>query len=158
MTLHGVRIVKAKHAATAFSGEGAKRFGGRWNTPGTAMVYTAGSASLAILEMLAHLNSHELMNRYVLFEVTFDDSLVTVVDPASLPRNWRKSPPSVSVQHVGDAWVVGAASAVLRVPSTIVPAEWNYLLNPAHVDFGAIKIGLRQSVRFDPRLIKTPVS
>ena len=157
MTLQGVRIVKAKHAGGAFSGEGAKRFGGRWNRPGTAMVYTAGSAALAILEMLVQLHAHELMNRYVLFEVTFDDSLVTALDPATLPRNWRRSPPPASVQHIGEAWVAGASSAVLRVPSTIVPAEWNYLLNPAHGDFGAIKIGPRQAVRFDPRLIRTPV-
>lgn len=158
MKLHSVRIVKVKHAATAFSGEGAKRFGGRWNTPGAAMVYTAGSASLSILEMLVHLHSHELMNRYVLCEVTFDDSLVTAIDSATLPKNWRRSPPPVSVQHVGDAWLAGAASAILRVPSTIVPAEWNYLLNPAHADFGAIKFGPRPFVRFDPRVIKTPVS
>jgi RES domain-containing protein len=158
MTLHAVRIVKARHAATAFSGEGARRFGGRWNTPGSALVYTAGSAALAILEMLVHLNAHELMNRYVLFDVSFDDSIVTTIDSAKLPKSWRKSPPPVSVQYTGDAWIAAGTSAVLRVPSTIVPAESNYLLNPAHLDFSSIKIGPRQPIRFDPRLVKTPVS
>jgi len=156
MTIHAVRIVKAKHAANAFSGDGARRFGGRWNLPGMAMVYTAGSASLAILEMLVHFKSDELLKKYVLFDVTFDEALVNRVDPAILPKTWRRSPASASVQRIGSAWVEGGASAVLRVPSTIVSSEWNYLLNPAHADFPAIKIGLKKSVQFDARLMKRP--
>ena len=85
------RITQAKHAATAFTGGGAKDFGGRWNSPGTAIVYAAGSTSLAILEMLVHLQAQELMHRYVIFEVSFDQALLTSVDPATLPRSWRRS-------------------------------------------------------------------
>ena len=158
MTIHAVRIVKARHAAQAFSGEGAKRFGGRWNGPGVAMVYTAGSASLAILEMLVHLPAHELLKRYVLFDVTFDDSLVTAIHPATLPRVWRRSPPPIAVQHIGDKWIAGGRSVILRVPSVVVPTESNYLLNPAHPDFATLVIGPRHAVQIDPRLIKTPAS
>ncbi len=154
MTVSAWRIVKAKHAATAFSGEGARRAGGRWNSPGTAVVYTSGSASLAMLEMLVHLQSGKLLKRYVLFEVQFDDSLVEVVDVKALPRTWRKSPPPLAAQRVGDLWVAGGSSAVLSVPSAIVPEEWNYLLNPAHADFSMIVIGPKLATRFDPRLMK----
>lgn len=86
MTVNGSRIVKEKHAASAFTGEGAKRFGGRWNNPGVAVVYVAGSASLAMLEMLVHIEAPELLKRYALFEVSFDDRLITTVDIKDLPK------------------------------------------------------------------------
>ncbi len=154
MTVSAWRIVKAKHAAVAFSGEGARQSGGRWNSPGTAVVYASESASLAMLEMLVHLQSQELLKRYVLFEVTFDESLVQAVDLKALPKAWRKSPPPLSVPQVGDNWVADGKSAALKVPSVIVPNGWNYLLNPAHADFASIVIGPRQPTKFDLRLMK----
>ena len=158
MTIRAWRITKAKHAATAFSGGAAKTYGGRWNNPGTAIVYTAGSTSLAILEMLVHLQAHDLMRRYVIFEVSFDETLMKTIDPATLPKTWHRSPSPATVRQVGDDWVAGASSAVLRLPSAIVPREWNYLLNPAHPDFAKITIGPKQPIKFDPRLIKAPTS
>jgi RES domain-containing protein len=154
VTLSAWRIVKAKHAAQAFSGEGAKRHGGRWNSPGVAVIYASGSAPLAMLEMLIHLQSQELLKRYVLFDVTFDESLVTKVDRRTLPKTWCKSPPPAAVQRIGDLWVAGGESAVLRVPSVTVAHEWNYVLNPAHADFRKITIGPKRPIWFDPRLIK----
>lgn len=154
MTVRAWRITKAKHATTAFTGGGAKSYGGRWNSPGIAIVYTAGSASLAILEMLVHLQAHDLMRRYVIFELSFDRKLVKTVAAAALPKAWRRSPPPPTVQQVGDDWAAAASSAVLRLPSVIVPTEWNYLLNPAHPDFAKIAIGPKQPIKFDPRLIK----
>lgn len=156
MMIRAWRITKAKHAATAFTGGGAKTYGGRWNSSGTAVVYTAGSTSLAILEMLVHLRAQDLMRRYVIFAVSFDQTLMTTVNPATLPKAWRRSPPPATVQQVGDTWVAGASSAVLRLPSAVVPSEWNYLLNPAHRDFAKFTIGPKQQIKFDPRLIKTP--
>ena len=158
MTLRAWRITKAKHAATAFSGGAAKTFGGRWNSPGTAIVYTAGSVSLAILEMLVHLQAPDLMKRYVVFEVAFDASLVTAIDPATLPKPWRRSPAPRTAQQVGDTWAATGHSAVLQLPSVIVPSEWNYLLNPAHPDFAKITMGPKKPIRIDPRLIKVPTS
>ena len=146
------RIVKGKNAASAFTGQGARLAGGRWNSPGVAVIYVAGSASLAMLEMLVHLQGQELLSRYVLFEVTFDRKLVADVKVKDLPRSWRKSPPPGAAQHIGDAWVAGGRSAVLRVPSVIVPTEANYLLNPSHPDFARIAIGLQQAMKFDRRL------
>lgn len=156
MMIRAWRITKAKHAATAFTGHGAKSYGGRWNSPGTAVVYVAGSESLAILEMLVHLQAQDLMRRYVIFQVSFDDALMASVDPTTLPKSWRKSPSLASVQQIGDDWIAGGTSAVLRLPSAIVPSEWNYLLNPAHPDFAQITIAPKQPITFDPRLIKSP--
>lgn len=104
--------------------------------------------------MLVHLEAQDLLRRYVLFEVTFDESLVTSPERGDLPRGWRNSPPPVTVQELGDRWLEAGRSAVLRVPSVIVPTEWNYLLDPMHADFGRIVIGPKRAVQFDPRLVK----
>ena len=152
MKVHAFRIVKERLAKDAFTGEGARIYGGRWNSSGRPVVYTASSASLAMLEMLVHLEARDLLRKYVLLEIEFDDSLVTDVDIPSLPRDWRSSPTSPEVQRFGDDWAMLNHSAVLRVPSVIVPRESNYLLNPRHPRYGEIKIGKHQPIDFDPRL------
>lgn len=154
MTLHAWRIVKAKHAAAAFDGDGARRAGGRWNSRGTVVVYAAGSVSLAMLEMLVHLESEELLRKYVLFEVVWDRSLTEELSLKSLPSNWRASPAPAALQRIGDAWITAATSTVLRVPSALVPQESNFLLNPAHPDFSRLSIGPKQPIRFDRRLVR----
>ena len=154
MILRAWRVVQARFARAAFTGEGARIAGGRWNSPGTPVVYLAGTQSLALLEMLVHLHTPDLLKRYVLFEVRFDDSLLATVDSRKLPKSWKRSPAPAAAQHLGDAWAAAASSPVLRVPSAIVPSEWNYLLNPAHPDFSKIRIGLRQPLKFDARLLE----
>jgi RES domain-containing protein len=146
------RIVKAKFAAHAFAGEGARRFGGRWNSKGTPMVYTAGSQALAVLEMLVHLEASDLLKHYRLIPVTFDQSVVKVLSPASLPANWKRRPTPATVRAIGDEWVVSAQSVVFQVPSVIVTGESNYLLNPTHPNFGKLVIGKPLAFRFDRRL------
>jgi RES domain-containing protein len=146
------RITSKKFTKSAFKGEGARLFGGRWNTPGTPLIYTAESKSLAVLEILVHLDSPDLLRKYVLFEVKIEDPLVTHLDPASLPKDWRQDPPPPDAQKLGDEWASSAHSAVLRVPSAIVTGEFNYLLNPRHPDFNKLKIGPPQSFFLDPRL------
>ena len=146
------RIAKQRHAKTAFSGEGARLFGGRWNSLGTAVIYTAQSQSLAALEMLVHLESSNLLPNYILIEVGIDDTLIVSIDLSQLPKNWRADPPPAKVRAIGDAWVAGRTSAVLRVPSALVPDEHNFLLNPRHEDFAQLRIGKPVPFRFDPRL------
>jgi RES domain-containing protein len=148
------RITKRKHARNAFTGEGARRFGGRWNHPGTAVVYAAQSQSLAALEMLVHLDSSELLEKYVFLPVELDEALITLVDLSRLPRNWRADPPPAEVKAVGDEWAASGTSVVLRVPSGLVPSESNFLLNPGHPDVGRLRIGKPLSFRFDSRLIE----
>src|SRR5436305_6165167 len=80
------RIVKAKHAVGAFNGEGARVAGGRWNSPGVAMVYTSESAALAALELLVHLGRSRSLADYVIFSCDFQDGIVEIPDPPGLPR------------------------------------------------------------------------
>ncbi len=144
------RIVKAKHASTAFDGEGAWLYGGRWNSQGTRLIYTSATLSLAALENLVHLNP-PLQLKYVAFSIHFDGSLVEKF--TSLPEEWQEEPPPASTQLIGDLWVKQARSAVLELPSAIIPDEANYLLNPAHSDFRKIAIGPPRPFSFDRRLL-----
>jgi RES domain-containing protein len=148
------RIVKARHVATAFDGEGARLLGGRWNSPGTRMIYASASPALAALEMLVHLNRALTLPAYVLIECQFDDALLTEVDALQLPPDWRSYPAPPQLQSIGDRWAKSGSSAVLRVPSAIVDKESNYLLNPAHADFARIKIHPAEPFVLDLRLVK----
>jgi len=154
VTLTSWRICKHKYATAAFTGEGARRFGGRWNSPGTAVIYTAESQSLAALEMLVHLDSPDLLLEYLLIPVQFEDSLLERIEQARLPRNWRSEAPDAATRAVGDEWVRTASSAVFQVPSALLPAERNFLLNPRHLDFPRLNVGKPVSFQFDRRLKK----
>ncbi len=144
------RIVKERHAGTAFSGEGARLFGGRWNSVGTSVVYASGSRALAVLESLVHLNPPVIF-KYVLISIQFEDALVEKL--TDLPADWTEAPAPVATKGIGDRWVKEGRSAVLELPSIIVPAEPNYLLNPGHGDFRKIVIGEPVAFSFDPRLL-----
>jgi RES domain-containing protein len=152
VTRRAWRIVKEKHAATAFDGEGARLFGGRWNSQGTRVVYTSGSMALATLESLVHLNP-PVSFKYVAIPVEFDDALVESVAASDLPVDWTEEPPPPSTKGIGDLWVKEARSAVLELPSVIIQSEPNYLLNPAHPDFNKVVIGKPKRFAFDPRLL-----
>ena len=130
------------------TGEGARRFGGRWNRRGRPVVYCAEHPALAALEVRVHLDLPlELVpNDYVLVCVTLPDRSAATVD--SLPDD-----PAVS----GDLWLTGAATAVLRVPSVLVPHAWNLLLNPAHPVANEAAIASVEPFRFDPRLWQPPL-
>ena len=148
------RLVKNVHAATAFSGEGAARTGGRWNSYGRHVVYASSSRSLAVLENLVHLD-FPVAHLMALFRVEFHGGLITTLPPKSLPSEWRIDPPAGSTQKLGDQWITDAHACVLAVPSAIVPEEVNYLLNPAHPDFAKLKISAPEAFALDPRLLKS---
>jgi RES domain-containing protein len=152
LSLTAWRITKRKHAKAAFSGSGARKYGGRWNSPGIAVVYVAQNQSLAMLEMVVHLDNAELLSKYVLIGVEIDDWFIGNIELSRLPRNWRADPAPTSLRTIGDEWVVSGASVALQIPSTLVPAENNFLLNPLHPDFRKLRIGSPISFRFDPRL------
>jgi RES domain-containing protein len=148
------RIVKTRFAAQAFDGEGARLNGGRWNSVGVRMVYTAGSISLAVLELVVHLENTDVLPSYSLCAVHFDDAVVTSLDRSLLPANWGDSPGSPELLMIGDAWVAGRSSAVLEVPSAVVESENNYLINPGHPDFKSLTIDPSRPFRLDPRLLE----
>lgn len=146
------RLVKTRFAADPFDGEGARLFGGRWNHPGVRCAYASETAALAILEILVHLHRPGLLEHYSICRATFDDTLVTRLPARDLPNDWRTFPAPRSTRGFGDRWIVQALGAVLRVPSTIVPSESNYLLNPAHPDFSKIRVLPAEPFGVDPRL------
>jgi RES domain-containing protein len=154
VTLTAWRIVKARHAASAFDGEGARIEGGRWNSPGTPVVYTSQSAALAALELLVHLGRGSILRAYLLIPCTFDDGVVSRLDRRRLPKNWRSYPPPSELQSIGDEWVRSGTTAVLEVPSAVIETESNYLLNPHHRDFRAVGLLNAQRFEFDLRLLK----
>lgn len=145
------RIVPARRADSAFSGEGARLNGGRFNSPGTAAVYVSEHKSLAALELLVHI-SHHLPLPCVAFPASWSDLPEERVRPEELPPDWRSEPATLDTMRLGDAWVRRARTAILRVPSVLVPEEDNLLLNPAHPDFARIQVGPPQPFSFDPRI------
>ncbi|MBB5461040.1 RES domain-containing protein [Paraburkholderia sp. Cpub6] len=146
------RVVTERYADTAFSGEGARLYGGRWNPKGVAMVYTAQTQSLALLEMLVQ--DSPLRAHYVMIPARFPERIVERIDPASLPADWRDISTRGELQQVGATWSQTRTGAVLAVPSAVVPAETNYLLNPDHPDFVHVEIGARDEWLTDPRLLR----
>lgn len=146
------RIVKARHALEAFTGEGARRHGGRWNRPGTPMVYAAETRALAALESLVHFAGAERRIRFVTFEIEVPDALVHRVDVAKLPPDWRSGEPTAATQDLGSRWQESNASVALAVPSVLIPQEPCLLLNPAHPDARRVMISYPEAFEFDSRL------
>lgn len=145
------RITKRRYSASAFDGEGARLYGGRWNSAGRAVVYSSETRALGILEILTGLQSTSTIADYVAIPVRFDEGLVVDVALRGLPDGWDAQPPGVASQRVGDDWLEDAGSVVLRVPSVVVPAESNYLINPAHAGFSEVEVGMVEELRLDPR-------
>ena len=148
------RIVKQRHAENAFDGEGARLYGGRWNSPGVPAVYASESRALATLEVLAGLQSNSPLPSYILIPAEFDESIVLAIGLDEVPADWRQSPPASSTRKIGDDWIARGDSAVLRVPSTLVQEESNFVLNPRHPDFSLIRIGEPEPLVMDPRLLR----
>jgi len=136
-----------------FSGVGAETYGGRFNSPGNKVVYTAGSLSLGILELVLQGNKKERLHGLVYATASFDSELVNTIDVGDLPDNWDARPATSESQLFGDGWIQAQESVVLRVPSVVVPDEYNYMLNPNHPSFDHVEIGEVREIDLDSRLI-----
>lgn len=144
----------ANPAALAFTGEGARLYGGRWNRIGLPMAYTAQSRSLALLEMLVQ--DEPLRAHYVLIPAVIGKAVSRKTVLASdLPTNWRGTQHRDALQAIGQQWLVNNESCVLTVPSAVVPSELNYLINPLHPHFANIKIGKPEPFETDSRLMRS---
>jgi RES domain-containing protein len=144
-----------KPGRKAFSGEGARRYGGRWNSPGVAVVYLSAHLSLAALEIIVHTRPLTPGGKYSAWQVTWEDAQTERLPEKLLPQNWRESPPGPASMMIGDEWAKAQRSLVLAIPSAIVSEEENYLLNPAHPDFARLRIPKPVDFFFDPRLLTT---
>jgi len=149
------RIEREKYLKDTLSGIGASMSKGyRWNSFNTKLVYTAESRALATLEVSVHLDLSEDLpaDRYYV-EIEIPDKLtIQEVKIEDLPEDWNSKPPTISTQTIGDDFVFQNESAVLKVPSSIVPLEYNYLINPNHPNAKKIKVIKKISMSFDPRL------
>lgn len=147
------RIVLASEAAAAFSGQGAWRYGGRWNSRGVRVIYASEHQSTAALEVFIHNKPFSPDQKYKAFHLEWPDSLTEIFPVKKLPKNWRATPPLADTMEIGDRWVQERRSAVLALPSVISPADTNFLLNPEHRDFKRIRIASPIDFDFDPRLL-----
>ncbi|MBN1960483.1 MAG: RES family NAD+ phosphorylase [Deltaproteobacteria bacterium] len=143
------------YTADNMTGEGAKCTGGRWNRKGTAMLYASSSIALACLETLVHINSFSLpLNRY-LVRIDIPAEVYKcrqIINAKDLEIGWDAVPEGKISIDVGQQWIASMASAVLQVPSVIVPEELNVLLNPAHPDCSKITASKIRRYQYDPRL------
>ncbi len=145
------RICRKAHAA--FDGEGARRVGGRWNRRGTAVVYASESLALAALEMLVHTAPALLPDDLVAIAAEVPDGIaIEALEAADLPRGWRAYPAPEALADLGSAWAASGRTAVLAVPSAVVPRERNFLLHPGHADFRRIRVGRAEPFALDARL------
>jgi RES domain-containing protein len=125
------------------SGDGARLYGGRWNTPGRPLIYAAETAALAVLEVRVHLDLD--------WDMLPDDYVLVAIDTAAIVAETINEPPD-DPRVIGDAWIESRRSALLRVPSWIVPESYNVLINTAHPDALSIQLSQVRPFRFDQRL------
>lgn len=149
------RLASARYGDHAFDGEGARLYGGRWNHPGTAMVYCSSTLSLATLEYFVHLEPDLAPPDLVAVAADLPAGLdVEALEIEALPVNWRSYPAPERLRDLGTGWVRSGRTAVLQVPSSVIPHEMNVLLNPAHPDFAKIHLRAAEPFSFDPRMWK----
>jgi RES domain-containing protein len=145
----------ARSVYPVLDGEGARLYGGRWNAPGTPMVYAAESLSLAALELLVHLNPDRIPEDLVAYAIDIPDGLDTWrIDPGDLPDGWNRRAEVPELRQLGEAWVQDAITAVLNVPSAVIPEERNVLINPQHPEAPEVRVGRERPFSFDPRLFE----
>ncbi|WP_375176602.1 RES family NAD+ phosphorylase [Marinobacter mobilis] len=150
-----VRVCAPQYANSPeemLNGKGSFQFGGRWNSPGSRVVYLSESLSLAAFEILVHAQSKQLLEPYRFLEVFVPEDLIMALDDEVLPENWME-PFNYELQTFGDSWVASGASLGLSLPSAVVPGERNVILCPDHPDFGKITYGEIQPFTFDPRIV-----
>ena len=146
------RLVKERHADNAFDGEGARLYGGRWNSPGRRVVYTSSALSLAALETLVHLDTALPLPRFVAFSALLATQDLKQAKLPALYSSHGALPDLTTTRDLGDQWLDSGQYLALAVPSSIVPQEQNFLLNPLHPRFAQLLISAPVSFTIDPRL------
>ncbi len=133
------------------SGTGAALFGGRWNSKGKYLLYTSGAASLALLETIVHLSKIPAID-FCLLEIDIPSTSVHEINAAQLPEKWQVYPSPAALKKMGDAFIKKEEKLVMKVPSAIIPGEYNYLLNPNHTGFKKVQIIGLKKISLDARL------
>lgn len=148
------RLCKARYAADPLSGRGSLNASGRWHPRGLRIVYTSATLSLAALEMLVHLGRESLPDDLVQVEIEVPGTIsVETLDPERLTPAWRSYPAPPELAAFGEEWLRQERTPLLRVPSAVVPEEWNLLINPAHPRAARVRPVGRKPFSFDVRLV-----
>jgi RES domain-containing protein len=145
------RIAKAKYIRD-LSGEGAYLYGGRWNSPGTRMLYTASNRALAQIETLVHVSLANLPKDLHIATLSLPDRYIQALDPKRWPSNWDSIVPQQKSQILGDEWIESGLSLAMAVPSAAVKGESNVLINPRHRHIGKLKIEQVEALEYDERI------
>jgi RES domain-containing protein len=153
----GYRLVRRDRASNAFSGEGARRFGGRWNPKNIPAVYGSEHLSLAVLEFRVNQGGYDPDDQYVYFRFEFDEALVESIEtaPVGWLQRFKEDGSITAAQAFGQEWFQQKRSAVLATPSAVIGIERNFVLNRSHADFAKIAIGPASKMDLDPRLWST---
>lgn len=147
------RIAAVAHAA--FDGEGARRYGSRWTPRGLPAIFASATLSLAALERFVHLDPDLELEDLVAIAVDVgDDIAIESVATVDLPAEWRTYPAPPALALIGERWLRESRTAVLSVPSVVIPHERNFILNPTHAEFAKLRIGPAEPFSFDPRMWK----
>ncbi len=148
------RLLRKKYPIE-LSGKGAAISGNRWNSKGTELIYCADSRALAMAEVLVHLSLSILPNDFVMVEINIPSKVsICELRTEELPAGWNSFPHRLPTQKIGDDFVAERKSAVLKVPSAVVPGDFNFLINPYNPDFSAIKIAGQEDFPFDSRFFR----
>lgn len=146
------RLSRKKYASE-LSGIGASKFGNRWNSKGTEIIYCADSRALAMAEVSVHLSLVTLPKDFVMLEIDIPKSIaINILKVENLPENWNDFPHSDGTQKIGDDFIRSNKFCILKVPSAVVKGDFNYLINPHHKEFKKIKIRDFYEFPFDRRL------
>ena len=136
------------------SGTGTRIFGGRWSSKGKPGVYLASSRALAVLEVLVHLQPLFIPDNFCLAEIEVPEDSIEQANTGNLPPNWKDVSPPVEIKEIGDNFLRDKKHLMLQLPSAIVPAEFNFLVNPMHKDMQKIKVIKQEAFSFDERLVR----
>lgn len=148
------RLSRKKYAVE-LSGKGAATYGARWNSQGIEMIYTAESRALAMTEVFVHLSLAMMPDDYLMLTIEIPASVsMKELDQLTLPEDWADSPFKYGTQEIGDRFVSAREACILKVPSSVVQGDYNYLINPYHADFDKIRITDVVDFIIDRRLIK----
>lgn len=135
------------------SGKGASKIDARWNSKGTEIIYTSQSRALAMAEVVVHLNAAMMPSDFVMLEIEIPSSIkIKTIKKSELPFNWNVFPHLTHTQKIGDEFVYKNEYAVLKIPSSVVDGDFNFLINPNHKAFKKIKINSYSDFTFDARL------
>ncbi|MBV8253835.1 MAG: RES family NAD+ phosphorylase [Chitinophaga sp.] len=138
------------------SGTGARLYGGRWNSKGHSIVYTAGSRALAALEVLVHIPLKNIIQDFCIAAIHIPDNIaIRTLTEKDLPAKWQSLAPLPELQCIGDEWIATSKYAVLKIPSVVIADEFNYLINPEHPEAQGIIVSETKPFVFDQRLSKS---